>query len=79
MKNCIFDDNTNDTIGYYKDLKAGLKEQAVEFLEAEQYEMVGDITSMLLDLEEYKESDNLLVVSENNGMGWTIREYEKGD
>ena len=78
MDNCIFDDDTNNTIGRYKDLKAGLKEQAQEFLEGEDYEQVETMCEILLDLESYKESDSLLVLSENNGMGWTIKEYKKG-
>ena len=79
MENCIFDENTNDTIGFYKDLVAGLGEQVRDFVKEKDYEMAQEIMSVLADLEKFKESDNLLVLSDNNGMGYTVREYEKGE
>lgn len=79
MENTIFNDNNNDTIGFYKDLKAGLEEQAKDFIDGKEYEMAGSILIILIDLEEFKDSKSLLVLSDGNGMGYTIREYEKGN
>lgn len=79
MENCIYDDNNNNTIGFYKDLKAGLKEQAEEFIKSDNFEMAQEIADLLLDIEAYTDNGNLLVLSDNNGMGYTIKEYEKGD
>lgn len=79
MENCIFNDNDNSTIGYCKDLKAGLKKQAEEFIKSDNFEMAQEIADILLELEAYTDNENLLVLSDNNGMGYTIKEYEKGD
>lgn len=77
MNNCIFDDRTNDTIGYYTDLKNGLRGQAIEFIEGGDYEMASDICELLLELDKYSEFEGLLRLSENNGMGYTIRKETK--
>ena len=78
MDNCIFDDNTNGSIGFYKDLKAGLKKQAEEFIADDNWEEAKDIADLLLDLEAWADNERLLVLSDNNGMGYTIKEYERG-
>ncbi len=79
MENCIYNSNNNNTIGYYKDIKAGLKEQAEEFIKSDNFEMAKEISDLLLDIEAYTDNESLLVLSDNNGMGYTIKEYEKGD
>ena len=79
MNNWIYNDNTNNTYGFYGGMKAELIEQLKEFTKDEDWEKVQEMTELLTDLEEWKESDNMLVLSENNGMGYTIKEYEKGD
>lgn len=79
MENCIFNDENNNTIGYYKDIKAGLKKQAEEYLKDDNWEEAKDISDLLLDLEGWADNERLLVLSDNNGMGYTIKEYEKGD
>ncbi len=76
MENCIYDDNNNDTIGFYKDIKAGLKKQAEEYLKDDNWEEAKDISDLLLDLEGWADNERLLVLSDNNGMGYTIREYK---
>lgn len=79
MENCIYNSNNNTTIGYYTDIKAGLKKQAEEFLATDNWEMAKDIADLLLDLEAWTDNESLLVLSDNNGMGYTIKEYEKGE
>lgn len=79
MENCIYNSNDNSTIGYCKDLKAGLKEQAEEFIKSDDFEMAQEIADLLLDLNAWADNENLLVLSDNNGMGYTIKEYEKGE
>ena len=78
MDNCILKDN-NDIVGYYSDIKAGLRKQAIEFMGQDNWEMARDMAELLLDLNGWADNENLLVLSENNGMGYTIREYEKGE
>lgn len=74
--NTIFDEDTNDTIGYYKDLKALLVKQAHEFIDTGDYEMCGDTMGVIVELDEYDDYAGLLRLSDNNGMGYTIREYK---
>lgn len=75
MENCIFNDR-DETVGYYKDIKAGLEKQGKEFIDSGDYEQAQECCDILLDLEKYRENERLLVLSENNGMGWTISEYK---
>lgn len=77
--NWIFNSNTNNTYGFYGGMKAELVKQLKDFTADEDWESVNEMTELLTELEQLKESNNMLVLSENNGMGYTIKEYEKGD
>ena len=77
--NCIFDSNTNDTIGFYSDMVKLIKEQASNALQANEYEQVTDMLEILQELDNYTDYDGLLVLSENNGMGYTVSQYKKGE
>lgn len=77
--NIIFNDATNNNIGFYKDMKRMLQGQAEEFIRSENWEMAKEVADILLDLNAYADNESLLVLSDNNGMGYTIKEYEKGD
>lgn len=79
MENCIYNSNDNITIGYYKDLKAGLKKVIEDYIKDDNWEEAKDMADVLLDFNAWADNGNLLVLSDNNGMGWTIKEYEKGD
>lgn len=78
MENCIYNDSNNNIIGYYEDLKAGLKKIIEDYIKEDNWEEAKDMTDLLLDLNEWTDNGNLLVLSDNNGMGYTIKEYEKG-
>ena len=75
MSNIITTDY-DDIIGYYKDLQKYLKEQAQEFLKDTNWEEAKDLCELLLDLNAWADNENLLVISNNNGMGYTIKEYK---
>ena len=77
MDNCIYDSNNDETIGFYEDLKKGIIEQAKELLDGGDYENARDMADLLSELEEHKEDGGLLVLSDNNGMGWGIRKYKE--
>lgn len=77
--NIIFNDVTNNNIGFYEDMKRMLQGQAEEFIRSENWEMAKEVADILLDLNAYADNESLLVLSDNNGMGYTIKEYEKGD
>lgn len=76
--NVIYNDNNNSTIGYYKDLKAELKKIIEDYIKEDNWEEAKDMADLLLDLNAWTDNGNLLVLSDNNGMGYTIREYERG-
>ena len=77
--NLIFRNSTGRVYGFYKDLREGLVKQVEEFTEQENWEMVKTMADLLLDMNAWADNDNMLVLSDNNGMGYTIKEYEKGD
>ena len=60
----------------YKDLRVA---DLLIVLEDDNWEEAKDLADLLLDLNEWADNENLLVLSNNNGMGYTIKEYEKGD
>ena len=77
--NCIYNDNTENTIGFYKDIQALLKKQCEDAIKEDNWEEAKDMADILLDLNAWADNDSLLVLSNNNGMGYTIREYRRGD
>lgn len=79
MSNIIYDDNTDNTIGFYQDLKAELIKNAKDWLDEGDFEQVQTCAENLQELEQYREFDGLLVLSENNGMGFTCSPYKGGE
>lgn len=79
--NIIYNSYNNTHIGYQKDLVAYIKTCLDDYKRQEEWEQVKDMADLLLDFNTYEWADNpnLLVLSDNNGMGYTIKEYEKGD
>ena len=79
MDNCIYDDENNITIGFRKDLQGGLKKIIEDYIKDNNWEEVSELVDVLIELNEMTDNNNLLVLSDNNGMGYTIKEYEKGE
>lgn len=77
--NIIYDSNNNTHIGFQKDLVAYIVECLNDYAKREEWESVGDMAEILLDFNKWADNGNLLVLSNNNGMGYTIREYKKGE
>lgn len=77
MNNCIYDSNNDETIGFYEDLRAGIIEQTKELLDGGDYENARDMAELLTELDGYKAETGLLVLTDNNGMGWGIRKYSE--
>lgn len=75
--NIIYDSNNNTHIGFQKDLVAYLKTCLDDYKKDDDWEQVKDIADLLLDFNGWQDNENLLVLSNNNGMGYTIREYGK--
>ena len=77
--NCIFNDIDDSTIGFYSDMVKLIKEQASNALQANEYEQALDMIEILHELDNYTDYDGLLVLSDNNGMGYTVSQYKKGE
>ena len=77
--NIIYNSYNNTHIGYQKDLVAYIKTCLEDYVKQEEWENAKDMADLLLDFNEWADNPSLLVLSDNNGMGYSIKEYEKGD
>jgi len=76
MNNVIFND-MDESIGYYKDLAKGYKELIEDAVKREDYEEAQELIEQVQDIDEYKDYEGLLVLSMNNGMGFTCKKYKE--
>ena len=76
--NVIYNDENNTTIGYQKDLVAYVKSCLDDYEKENNWEQVKEMADLLLDFNEWADNENLLVLSDANGMGYVINEYQKG-
>ena len=72
--NIILNDRS-DLIGYYCDLTKSNKECMKNAIDMNDYEQVETLVEIQNMLDDYKEYNGLLVISENNGMGFTVSKY----
>lgn len=75
MNSNIITNNACDNIGYYSDLTRENKNYIKEALDNNDYEQVEMQLEIQKMLDDYKEYNGLLVISENNGMGFTVVKY----
>lgn len=75
MDNTIYND-MDETIGYYSDIARGYKKLIKEAVERGDHEEATDLREELAEIREYKEYDDLLILSMNNGMGFTCQPYQ---
>jgi hypothetical protein len=78
MDNIIYTSDDN-AIGFYKDLVKAMKEETKKSVESGEYEQAQYNCECLQEIEKYKDYDGLLVLSENNGMGFTCKKYKEGE
>ena len=74
--NVIFND-MDESIGYYKDLYAMFVSVIEDAVKEHDSDTVHEQIEYLVELDEWKDYDGLLVISMNNGMGFTAKPYEK--
>lgn len=74
--NIIYNSYNNTHIGYQKDLVAYIKTCLDDYKKQDDWEEVKDMADLLLDLNGWADNENLLVLSMNNGMGFTCRQYQ---
>lgn len=79
MENLIYDCNTDDVYGFYKDIKRFYIGIIKEYLDNGDLESAESYIEELKEVNKYSEYDGLLVLSNNNGMGFTCNPYKKGD
>ena len=75
MKNII--ENENAMYGFYSAIRAYLKDILEKYLNDYNYGEAESIVELIELLDKYKYSDNILMVSNSNGMGYTVSELIK--
>lgn len=71
--NLIFDGS--DLIGFGRDLRAYLLGLLGDFAKDGNTEDAREVLEMLEDLKDFENETGLLIISDNNGMGNTVRKY----
>lgn len=74
--NLIFND-MDETIGYYNNLEKFLQEQVFNAIKEKDYEQASMICNDLLELYALRDYAGLIILSENNGMGFTAKPYKE--
>ena len=65
-----------DIIGFEGDLIRYLKDILIAKMNASEWEDVQDLAGVLAQLDGTSWEGRLLIISENNGMGYTINQYK---
>lgn len=74
--NVIYTDD-DSVIGFYKDLERLLCEQIDKLVGEKNYEEASSTLDNLKDLTALKEYEGLIILSDNNGMGFTATPYKE--
>ena len=69
----------DDAIGFYKDLYKLHVEEITNLLNENRLEEAQTLLENLIELDELKECGGLILVSDNNGMGFTATPYKGED
>lgn len=77
MSNNVIYNDYDECIGYYDDIVAMYKEMLKKEIDLDNLEEVENLTEELQEINELKDYDGLIVLSENNGMGFTARKYKE--
>lgn len=69
-----------DMIGFYDDLVASLRGELIKLLQEEKGApdpgALGTYSEIIEELERLREYGGLIVITDNNGMGWTAKKYQ---
>ena len=74
-ENIIFND-MDESIGYYKDFVKLYKDLIKGATDSRNWEEVESLLEQIKEIEDYREYNGLLILSENNGMGFTCNPYK---
>ena len=76
MENLIYNSNTDETYGLYSDLVKFYKGEIKSAVDRNEYDNAVDLIEQLQEIDNYTDFDGILVLSMNNGMGFTINKYK---
>ena len=76
MKNNVIYTPDDEAIGFYKDLYKLFVEQITDLLNDERIEEAQTEVDNLSELYDLRDHDGLIIVSDNNGMGFTAKPYK---
>ena len=78
-KDNVLYNNNDETIGYYDDLYAMFYGVIIDALKSRDVDTAKEQLEYLDEMGGYANYEGLLVLSMNNGMGFTCKPYEKGE
>lgn len=78
-KDNVIYNNNDETIGYYNDLYAMFYSIIDDALKSRDIDTAKEQLEYLEEMSEWANYDDLLVLSMNNGMGFTAKPYKKGE
>ena len=76
MENLIYNSNTDETYGLYSDLVKFYKGEIKSAVDKNEYDNAVDLIEQLQEIDNYTDYDGVLVLSMNNGMGFTVNKYK---
>lgn len=77
MGNNVIYNDYDECIGYFDDLVALYKGMMKNEIDLDNMEEVQHLTEELVELYKLEDYDGLIVLSENNGMGFTATKYKE--
>lgn len=78
-KDNVIYNNNDETIGYYNDLYAMFYSIINDALKSRDIDTAKEQLEYLEEMSEWANYDDLLILSMNNGMGFTAKPYKKGE
>lgn len=74
-ENIIYND-MDESIGYYKDFVKLYKGLIKDATDKGDWEEIEYLVEQIKEIEDFREYNGLLILSENNGMGLTVNPYK---
>lgn len=76
MKDNIIFNDMDESIGYYEDLFAMFEDVIIDALKKRDVDTAKEQIEYLEEMQAWEDYEGLLVLSMNNGMGFTAKPYE---
>ena len=72
----VIENDAGELFGFYSDILEYLKSELVDSINAGHYEIMGQYSEIFEELTKLENYGGIIKISDNNGMGYTIREYK---